>query len=239
LPGLNEKLTTYAQGKKGTIVRWKGRPKKEKAECWDLAEQALIKGKAKTSWDYFQTEAKSKGLKPADFAKADYDYVWGKPVNDVGDIVPGDIIQFRDHTQGFTSIDYEFEIVGETTYELGESSPKPQVRGPQHTAIVVKNHGKGRLTVLEQHVRRRAPQKSNVVGRGVVYLKSGEFKLTDEKREKITASWARKMRRVVISPTGKGLIKKITKEHKGTISVRANATVKVGGSAQAYRPQLQ
>jgi hypothetical protein len=71
-PTLNQKVLIWTRGRMGQQV---GR-----GECWDLADQALSKSGANSSTT----------------TGADDDYVWGDEIG-IGDVIPGDILQFRDY----------------------------------------------------------------------------------------------------------------------------------------------
>ena len=73
---LNQKVVKWAVGKIGQSVG--------AGECWDLANSALLQAGAGSS---------------ADFGPMgdDADYVWGTPIPDLKDVIPGDILQYRDY----------------------------------------------------------------------------------------------------------------------------------------------
>lgn len=121
---MNQRVVIWARGKKGQQV---GR-----GECWDLADQALRKAGARSSLT----------------TGGDDDYVWGDSVA-LKDVVPGDILQLRDHivtTTTKTQVRFEdgsgFDDVQETF-----------ARRPHHTAIVDAVGENGTLVILEQHVK--------------------------------------------------------------------------------------
>jgi hypothetical protein len=125
----NQKVVVWVQGQLRKTVG--------KGECWDLAEQALKQAGAQTSNDLGPVEQ-------------DTDYIWGAPINDVKDVGPGDILQFRDHVVTTTiKTEYTFSDgsgLVETTEETAE-------RG-HHTAIVNgKLDGDGAVKTFDQHVR--------------------------------------------------------------------------------------
>lgn len=123
-PTLNQKVLIWARGRMGQQV---GR-----GECWDLADQALSKSGANSSTT----------------TGADDDYVWGDEIG-IGDVIPGDVLQFRD---------YEVTTTVETTAtfddgsEVTDTSEKVAERG-HHTAIVDHIVDTDRLSILEQHVK--------------------------------------------------------------------------------------
>jgi hypothetical protein len=125
---VNQKVRIWAQGHLGKRVA--------RGECWDLAEHALEHAAAQTSND----------LGPVG---DDADYVWGDPV-DIKDVMPGDILQFRDHIVTTTTVtEYTFPdgssetVKDETTAERGH-----------HTAIANgKLDADGAVNTLDQHVK--------------------------------------------------------------------------------------
>ena len=133
----NQQIVVWVQGQLGKTVG--------KGECWDLAEQALKQAGAQTSNDLGPVEK-------------DTDYIWGEPINDVKDVGPGDILQFRDYVVTTTiKTEYSFSDgsgLVETTEDTAE-------RG-HHTAIVNgKLDGDGAVKTLEQHVRPRGKVVQN------------------------------------------------------------------------------
>src|SRR5262245_8213328 len=109
---INQKITTFAQGKLGQQVG--------AGECWDLAEEALKQSGAQTSTD----------LSSSGSVGPDDDYVWGDSI-DMKDIKPGDVIQFRDYivtTETKTEVEFP-----DGTYRWNTESR--QAKRPHHTAI--------------------------------------------------------------------------------------------------------
>ncbi len=77
----------------------------------------------------------------------DDDYVWGTSVV-VGAVIPGDILQLRDHLVTKTA-------TTNVTFEDGsgyESTEETSFKRPHHTAIVAENKGAYGLLVFEQNV---------------------------------------------------------------------------------------
>lgn len=72
---LGEQVLTFARRQRGRRVG--------SGECFDLADHALCHAGAKHASDYGEITASA-------------DYVWGREVN-LSNILPGDIIQFRDY----------------------------------------------------------------------------------------------------------------------------------------------
>jgi hypothetical protein len=122
---LNQKVIQWASGHRGKKIG--------AGECWDLGEEALKRAGAKTSNDLGEVGD-------------DTDYVWGDPI-DVKDVIPGDILQFRDHVATIeTKTVYTFAD-GTTETTTQESS----ATRPHHTAIAnSKLDRDGSLKALEQ-----------------------------------------------------------------------------------------
>ncbi|MGD8412888.1 MAG: hypothetical protein PVF33_01575 [Candidatus Latescibacterota bacterium] len=230
---LGPKILQFAKNKKGTIVRRKGRPKSQEAQCWDLPEEALSRAGAKTSWMYFEDQRKAGKAKSSDFGDEEYDYVWGKPV-EVSSARPGDIIQFRSQKQEYT-LNYDFTVGrGKEAFNCS-GDIRDQKRGPQHSAVVTKLYGNGWVEVLEQHVNRARPARSTVVGYGEVFLKAGTFDMTEN--DTISGKWARKLKRRMSSKDCRKLVDRIAKKYSGPVRVRIRATAKSSGITTVYRPQ--
>jgi hypothetical protein len=122
------------------VVQWaSGQLRKQvgKGECWDRAEQALKHAGAETSTDLGPVED-------------DTDYVWGDKVDDVKDIEPGDVIQFRDYVVTTTSeTEYIFPDGSSETEEHTETAQRGH-----HTAIANgKLDANGVVKTFEQHVK--------------------------------------------------------------------------------------
>lgn len=120
---LNQKVYKWARSKLGQKV--------DSGECWDLAHRALQHAGAQSS----TTTGKND------------DYVWGDPVT-VQAVVPGDILQLRDHVVTTT-------VTTDVTFEDGsgyEDTKESSFKRSHHTAIVAENKGAFGLVVLEQNV---------------------------------------------------------------------------------------
>jgi hypothetical protein len=145
---LSQKVVNWARGKKGKQVKT--------GECWDLAEEALKQAGAKTSND----------LGPVD---ADADYVWGDPVANLKDVLPGDILQFRDHT---ITVSKELEVTFEDGSGYTESNEAETTR-PHHTAIVNAAKGNGAFELLEQnHENVKTVQTNQLLTKSVAATKT-------------------------------------------------------------------
>jgi hypothetical protein len=123
---INQKVLLWANGKVGRNVG--------AGECWDLANAALGAAGAGTSSDFGPTGD-------------DDDYVWGDPIADLKDVIPGDILQYRDyamHTETRTEVSFDDEsgTVFTQFADIGHA---------HHTSLIARNAGNGDLTVLEQN----------------------------------------------------------------------------------------
>jgi len=99
-------------------------------QCTDLALYALKVAGARTTFDYGVSGANA-------------NYVWGQPLTNSGQLMAGDVLQFRNAR--FVT----------TTYKKG---PQGQLLTytsyytfPHHTAVVNANLGNGRLLILQQN----------------------------------------------------------------------------------------
>jgi len=130
LPPLNAKVAEFARSKLGQPVG--------DGVCITLAVDAL----------------EAAGARRFPFSDPKGDYVWGEPVGDIKDALPGDILQFRDAVfKGKRS-------TGRGHYETWHHEY------PHHTAIVARVAQSGKLlTVLHQNVAldgRPEAEKGNV-----------------------------------------------------------------------------
>jgi hypothetical protein len=147
---INQGVLAYARSNRGKLV---GR-----SECWDLPERALASTKkAQTSTDIM-------GDINLDDDKVDY--VWGDLIQ-VKDIVPGDIIQFRD---------YVILIKTETKYLRSDVQPywfgRP-LRRPHHSAIALTKLDKdGVVSVLEQW-HKHPVQEGKIYTQDIVFESDG------------------------------------------------------------------
>ena len=122
----NPAVLLWATGKSGQKVG--------AGECWDLANSALKNAGAGSSADFGP-------MGPND------DYIWGDEVPDLKDVLPGDILQYRDYSQTTTT-------TTDVTFKDGTGpvdDPSVSIDHAHHTAIVKTNPGNGALTVLEQN----------------------------------------------------------------------------------------
>jgi hypothetical protein len=103
-----------------------------KGGCWDLVDRAL----------------RQSGARGSATTGADDDYVWGDPV-ELKDVVPGDILQFRDFT---VTTKTEIDVTFDDGFGFADTQEKEAHRG-HHSAIVESVPGSGALIVLEQHVK--------------------------------------------------------------------------------------
>lgn len=122
-----QKIVTYAAGENGKTVG--------SGECWELANAALGKAGGQSSAD----------LGPMG---DDADYVWGDPVANLKDVLPGDILQFRDYV-------ITTRVTTEASWADGaewSETHENELSRPHHTAIVATNNGNGVLTIYEQNI---------------------------------------------------------------------------------------
>jgi hypothetical protein len=123
---LAARVVTYARQRRGSRTG--------DGECFALADQALTEAGAKSAADFGTVTPTA-------------DYVWGTAVT-LGDLQPGDVIQFRD---------YQYERRVDTTAADGTGSWKTDSQArPHHTAIVESVGRGGAVTVLEQNAPKGA-----------------------------------------------------------------------------------
>ena len=195
---LNGKVRDWAYAKRGQRVYLRDKAGRAvgKGECWDLAEEALAKSGAKTSNDLGTVTP-------------DSNYVWGDPIGDVRQVIPGDILQFRDHkvtTKTATKVTFRD---GSWQTQVEETFAK---RGPQHTAIVnSRMAGDGSVEILEQHMRPTPGVRLNRV-----YLTEANPAQPPKKSE---------------------THKNPTTGKLETAEVTTTVTISVEGTVWAYRPQ--
>jgi hypothetical protein len=117
LPPLNAKVVEFARKNLGKPVG--------DGNCITLAKEALVEARAKR----------------ANFREPNGDYVWGEQVTDFKDVLPGDILQFRDAIfRGVKSIGGGRKVRWFAEYA-------------HHTAVVAKVERGGRLiTIYHQNV---------------------------------------------------------------------------------------
>jgi hypothetical protein len=131
-------------------------------ECFDLPDQ-LLRTAGGMSADDFDTVTGSKKQ----------DYIWGKSTDGSFDIKRGDIVQFRDHHAVITTITKTVDTFPNGRIETTDNSRDPavrrQVRGPQHSAIVIGKNDDGTLELAEQHVQEQGKMSKHVL-RGTLYL---------------------------------------------------------------------
>ena len=133
---LGAKVAKFAKDNLGKKV--------DDGECASLVVKALESAGAKTTLDYGVTGA-------------DDDYKWGEAVEKYKDVRPGDVIQFRDVKIVVKKV---VEVPGGGT----QISTQTQVMS-RHTAVVSKNSGDGKFSVLEQNT---GPQGADEKARKVV-----------------------------------------------------------------------
>jgi hypothetical protein len=131
-------------------------------ECFDLPDQLLRKAGGMTADDFDHVTGSTK-----------QDYIWGKSPDGSYDIKPGDIAQFRDHVAVITTttktVDTFPDGSSETTDDSRHPAMRKQVRGPQHSAVVIGKNDDGTLELAEQHVQEQGKTSKHVL-RGTLYL---------------------------------------------------------------------
>lgn len=183
---LNQRVVFFALGNL--------RKKVGRGECWDLAELALKKAGAQTSSD----------LGPVG---DDTDYVWGDLI-DIKDVIPGDVLQFRDHEVTTTTVT---ESIFPDGSSVTQSEEITAIR-PHHTAIVNgKLDGNGAVATLEQHVK----PLGEVVQNKSLYTRSASLPPTQSVESQLNP---------------------VTKKRE-TAKVTRTVTISVKGKIWAYRPQ--
>jgi hypothetical protein len=140
---LNQKVVLWASGHRGKKVG--------AGECWDLGEAALRHAGAMTSNDLGEVGD-------------DTDYVWGDEVA-IKDVIPGDILQFRDHVATITT-EAVYTFADGTTETMTEEQTATR---EHHTAIANGTlQSDGSLRTLEQHTE----PKGDVVQNLKIYTRS-------------------------------------------------------------------
>lgn len=127
---INQDVSVYVSGQLGKQVG--------DGECFALADTALKKAKAKSASDYGAITANA-------------NYHWGSAVN-LGKVIPGDIIQFRDYKVTITTV-----TKTRTTTAGGgwseETSTQTETESRAHHTSIVGSVGKnGVVIVFEQNV---------------------------------------------------------------------------------------
>ncbi len=139
LPPLNAKVVDFARANLGKPVG--------DGICITLAVEAL----------------REAGARPTPFNITSGDYVWGGPVEDLKDALPGDILQFRDAV-----------FHGRRPIGRGRTATWHQ-EYPHHTAVVAKVEQGGKLlTVLHQNVDQqgRPESEKGTVQEGTLRMES-------------------------------------------------------------------
>ncbi len=188
---LNQKVTNFANSKLGQQVG--------AGECWDLANSALKDAGAGTSSDFGPMGD-------------DADYVWGTPIPDLKDVIPGDILQYRDFVmKTITKTDVSFS---DNTGWVDDTSV--EISHPHHTSIVFINSGDANLTVLEQN--------------------------DQGKHEKVKKNLIRWKDAATTKNTTKQMMEredKNKKKIKEMATVTVTVDTAVTGTIKAYRPKLK
>jgi hypothetical protein len=220
------------QGDPGTAVLEYARKQRGKkvgnGSCWDLAHKALTEGAhAKSAPDYGLVSDTS-------------DDRWGKPV-DLEDALPGDILQFKDHKAIVTRIKKTRITLPDGSWlEYEESDYHEYTRG-HHTAIVASSLDDGKITVLEQHVKRGGHAVEETVGDGTIYVSNSNPE-PQKSRESIliTKAWGHKVQAYSKDKALKAQVDSIVKSYHGKFigaDVVTTETISVSGTIKAYRPE--
>lgn len=183
----NQRVLTWVRGNVGTMVG--------KGECWDLAELALKQAGALTSNDFGKVTK-------------DADYVWGDKVEKLEDVLPGDILQFRNHVT--TTITREKVVFRDGSW--AEKTSTKAAKRPHHTAIVNSMPDtEGVVQTFDQHVMPlgRVVQNLKLHIRNLGPITS----ITKEKRENPATKMAEEA------------------------TVETTVTVRIEGTIWAYRPR--
>ena len=120
-PSVSPQVVGYAQHHRGERLG--------NGECFVLADKALSAAGARSASDFGTITD-------------DADYVWGTAIG-LGDLQPGDIIQFRDYR-------YDREVTTENADGSSVTHTDYQER-PHHTAVVESVLANGEVAVLEQN----------------------------------------------------------------------------------------
>jgi len=176
-----------------------GKPVVGTGECYDFADKVLRGSSAKSAPDFGKVTTSRKD-----------NYKWGAPVDDLKDVKPGDVLQFRDHQIEIVTVKKVKKIFadGHST-KSGETDTQTLNRG-QHTAVVLSNDGDGILTVAEQHV---------------LDHNTGKLSKTVRQNKLYTQDVPAKTKKTV---TEKGGV---------TIEEETTVTITVTGTIWAYRPE--
>lgn len=134
---LGDQIVGYVRRQRGSRVG--------NGQCFTLVDRSLRNAHARSAADYGTVTP-------------DADYTWGTSVS-LGDLRPGDVIQFRDYV-------YERTVV--TDNSSGTTTTEDGGDRPHHTAIVETVDGNGAVTVLEQN----APE-GTAVSRNRLYFTGG------------------------------------------------------------------
>lgn len=138
----NQRIELYARFKAGGAAI-NGR---DGHECTSLVEAGLKAARANSFEDYEQPDSD--------------DYVWGRAITDLNDLLPGDILQFRHYT---STVRTDADDGSWRSQDLGRD---------HHSAIVTKIIQKGQtVQVIEQNVD---PDHRKIFS-NTIYLKNSIF----------------------------------------------------------------
>jgi len=161
----NQNLSIYVVQTAEEMV---GSPSVGNKECAALLDDVLTKLGGKSVRDYMH-------LSPT--RDMSQNYQWGDLEPDQSQIRPGDLLQFRDFRTKYTSKKGD----DTTWYE--------QIRGPQHSSIVVAKNADGSFEVVEQHVKDHITGKeSPVILKNHLDIRQRQFSLPDGTAVKVEVS---------------------------------------------------
>ena len=215
------------------VLRYAQRHRHKKVgrgECWDLAHLALTEGaKAKSAPDYGSVTRTS-------------DDRWGESI-DVASAQPGDIVQFKNHKATLTTLTTTKLLLPDgRTFTYRDEHERTLSRG-HHTAIVLSSLKDGRMTVLEQHVRRGSSKVDDTVDEGLIYVGDSNVPpRTRTDRIHITPHWVEKIRSSLDDQRQKQSLDSTFRPLMGQLleaKVETSESITVSGTVTAYKPQSQ
>jgi len=213
------------------VLRYAQRNKHKKVgrgECWDLAHLALTEGaKAKSAADYGAVTRTS-------------DDRWGESI-DVASAQPGDIVQFKDHKATLTTLTTtELRLPDGRIFTYRSEHERTLSRG-HHTAIVLLSLKHGRMTVLEQHVRRGSAKVDETVDEGLIYVENSSVPARKRTEQiHITPHWLHKIGSSLDNQTDKRSLDSTFRPLMGHLleaEVETSESIAVSGTVTAYKPQ--
>ena len=155
----NTNILKFARNSRGKRIFFK---KGAFGECWDLAEEAMLFAKAKTSNDL---------TKPGAFKEGNY--IWGRRVG-LNNVAPGDVVQFDK---------FAFRVDKTISSSDGASSTsgtKTLLGAPNHTAMVDRVLRGGVMYVIHQNAINGKGNLVKTVFRSKVRFKSAKYKYSNK-----------------------------------------------------------